>query len=140
MRLMRCTAAALALGSLIFATACGSSGEQAGTTKPTTKPTSMKPGATVSMTFTEFDKADYALKTGEALTFVNDNPITHVIVQGAWATGPDGLRTTEKDDGAFSLDIPATKGFTAEHVYDKAGTYQFFCTIHKGMNAAVTVS
>ena len=135
---MRCTRVGLALGStLLLATACGGSSGGAKDSGPTGGST---PGATVHLAFTEFKPVDYAIKVGQALTFENDNPITHVIVEGPWKAGPDGLRTSETDDGAFHLKINPTKGFTAEHVFDKAGTFPFFCTIHKGMNATVTVS
>ena len=132
---MRRTAVALAIGSLVFASACG--GSSSSGAKGTT---ASKPGAEVHMAFTLFAKKDFAIKTGQALTFVNDNPITHIIVQGPWKVDGDNLRTSEMDDGTYKLDIDPKKGFTAEHVFDKAGTFQFFCTIHKGMNATVTVS
>jgi plastocyanin len=32
------------------------------------------------------------------------------------------------------------KGQQVSHTYDKAGTFTYFCTIHKGMNGSVTVS
>jgi plastocyanin len=132
---MRRTAVALAIGTLVLASACGGS---SGTKKSTG--TAAKPGATVSIDFSLFAKKDFAIKTGQALTFVNNNPITHEIVEGPWKADSQGQRTSEMNDGTFDLKIDAKKGFTAEHVFDKAGTFQFFCTIHKGMNATVTVS
>ena len=134
---MRRTAVAVAIGSLALVTACGGS---SGSAKSGATTGAAKPGETVNMTFTVFEKKAYAIKTGQALTFANANPITHEIVEGTYKVGPDGLRTEEKDDGAFNLKIPATKGFMASHTFDKAGTFTFFCTIHKGMNATVVVS
>jgi len=131
------TAVAFAIGSLALVTACGGS---SGFAKSGSTTGATKPGEAVNMTFTVFDKKDYAIKTGQALTLVNANPITHDIVEGTYKVGADGLRTEEKDDGAFNLKIPPTKGFMANHTFDKAGTFTFFCTIHKGMNATVVVS
>ena len=132
---MHRSAVAAAIGTLLLASACGGASDSNKTTG------SSKPGATVHMVFTEFKPADYSIKVGQALTFANDDPITHSIVEGSWtADKGTGLRTSEQDDGTFKLSIDPRKGFTAEHVFDKAGTFQFFCTIHKGMNATVTVS
>lgn len=135
---MRRSLSAAALGTLLVTAACGGgsgdtkadSGSGAGASKP---------GATVDMTFTLFKQTDVTLKAGETLTFVNQNPITHIIVQGDWMAGADGLRTSEKDDGTYKLDV-SKKGDKVEHTFDKAGTFKFFCTIHKGMSGAVTVT
>jgi plastocyanin len=92
------------------------------------------------MTFTLFGESDVSIKAGQAVTFVNDNPIEHVIVQGPWkADAGTGLRTAETDDGTFSLTVK-DKNDVASHVFPKAGVFQFFCTIHKGMNGTVRVS
>jgi plastocyanin len=135
---MRRTAVVLAMGSLLAVSACGSSGSKAASSSTGT--TAAKPGATVNMTFTVFDKKSYAIKAGQALTFVNANPIEHVIVEGTYKVDADGLRTSETDDKAFNLPIPAKKGYSVSQTFDKAGTFTFYCTIHKGMNASVTVS
>ncbi|MCU1594302.1 MAG: hypothetical protein JWO12_1694 [Frankiales bacterium] len=134
---MRRTALVLSIGTLVLASACGGS---SGTKADGAATKAAKPGATVEMDFSLFAKKDFAIKAGQTLTFVNNNPITHQIVEGAWKAGSDGLRTSEMDDGAFNLKIDPKKGFTAEHTFEKAGTFQFFCTIHKAMNATVTVS
>lgn len=134
---MRRTALILSIGTLVLASACGGA---SGTKSDGGSTAAAKPGATVDMNFSLFAKKDFAIKAGQTLTFVNNNPITHVIVEGAWKADGDGLRTSEMDDGAFKLNIDPKKGFTAEHTFAKAGTFQFFCTIHKAMNATVVVS
>ena len=133
---MRRTATGLALASLLLASACGGGGDNKADGASTTAD---KPGATVPMVFTEFKPTDFTIKAGQTLTFENENPITHVIVEGSWKVDGNGLRTEEKDDGTFNLKV-SKKGDKVEHTFDKAGTYQFFCTIHKGMNGTVTVS
>jgi plastocyanin len=134
---MRRTAIATAIGSILLVSACGGS-SSGSADKPAAA--AAKPGATANLTFTVFDKPSYAIKAGQALTFVNANPIQHIIVEGTYKVDGDGLRTSETNDGAFNLNVPAKKGATASHVFDKAGSYTFFCTIHKGMNATVVVS
>lgn len=135
---MRRTAAlalVLVTGALLV-TGCSSDDDSAGAMA---KGASAPAGAEVHMTFTLFKEKDVTIKAGESLTFVNDNPIEHVIVQGPWEAGSDGLRTSEKDDGTFRLTVK-DKGDTASQAFPTAGKYQFFCTIHKGMNGAVTVT
>ncbi len=134
---MRRVMTALAIGTLMLGSACGG-GDSAEDTGAAGAGAS-KPGATVPMVFTEFKPTDFAIKAGETLTFANENPIKHVIVQGAWKAGSDGLRTEGKDDGTYSLTVEK-KGDKVEHTFAKAGTYQFFCTIHFGMNGTVVVS
>jgi len=135
---MRRTPAALALGTLLLASACG--GSSSGGKTDAGASSANKPGATVPMVFTEFKPTDFAIKVGQTLTFENENPIKHIIVEGSWmADSKTGLRTSGKDDGVFSLTVNK-KGDKVEHTFDKAGTYQFFCTIHEGMNGTVVVS
>lgn len=131
---MRRVMTAIAIGTVLLGSACG------GSSKTDTKASGTnKPGATVPMVFTEFKPTDFAIKVGQTLTFENENPITHIIVEGAWKVGSDDLRTSEMDDGTFKLTVNK-KGDKGEHTFDKPGTFQFFCTIHKGMNGTVVVS
>ncbi len=134
---MRRSLAAAAIGTLLLTAACGGSGDTKADSGSGAGAT--KPGATVDMAFTLFKQTDVTLKAGETLTFINQNPITHIIVQGDWMAGADGLRTSEKDDGTYKLDV-SKKGDKVEHTFDKAGTFKFFCTIHKGMSGTVTVT
>jgi plastocyanin len=132
---MRRVMTAIAIGTVLLGSACGGSSKT-----DTSTSGAKKPGATVPMVFTEFKPTDFTIKTGQTLTFENENPITHIIVEGSWkVAGSDGLRTSEMDDGTFKLTVNK-KGDKVEHTFDKPGTYQFFCTIHKGMNGTVVVS
>lgn len=110
-----------------------------GSSSPTSSGVATPPGAEVHLAFTLFTERDVAIKAGESLTFVNDNPIEHLIVQGPWKAGSDGLRTSESDDGTFRLTLK-DKGDTASQAFPTAGTFPFFCTIHKGMSGTVTVA
>lgn len=134
---MRRAWTALAIGTVMLVSACGGSSSSSSSAPKAGGAT--KPGATVPMVFTEFKPSTFKIKAGQTLTFENENPIKHVIVQGTWKAGADGLRTEGKDDGTFSLTV-TKKGDKVEHTYDKPGTYQFFCTIHYGMNGTVVVS
>jgi plastocyanin len=127
--------AAAALGTLLLASACGGSSDS--DAKPAADGAA-KPGASVGIPLLSFDPATVTIKAGQTVTWTNGNNISHVLEEGSYAVDKDGLRTSEKSDGAFSLKV-AKKGDVVSHTYDKAGTFTYFCTIHKGMNATVVV-
>jgi plastocyanin len=77
--------------------------------------------------------------TGQSVTWVGGDNITHVLVQGAYEVGGDGLRTKESDDGTFQLRL-SRKGQRVSHTYTTPGTFTYFCSIHRGMNGSVVVS
>jgi plastocyanin len=125
--------AALALGLLVATTAC--SGSSSSGAKP-----AAKPGAAVAIPLLSFTPDTVRVKVGQTVTWTNGNDIKHVLVEGTYQVDKStGLRTSEKDDGTFSLTVNK-KGDVVSHTYDKAGTFTYFCTIHKGMNATVVVS
>ena len=128
-------AAALALGTLLLTTtACSGSSSSS---KPTTP---AKPGAAVAIPLLSFMPDTVNVKVGQTVTWTNGNDIKHVLVEGTYQVDKGtGLRTSEKDDGVFSLTVNR-KGDVVSHTYDKAGTFTYFCTIHKGMNGTVVVS
>jgi plastocyanin len=127
------TAAALSL--LLATSACGGS-SSTGDTTSTTKTAS---AATVNTALLAFDPKEVRVKAGQTVTWIGGDDITHVLVEGTYEVGADGLRTKETDDKAFSLKL-TKKGQQVSHTYDKTGTFTYFCTIHHGMNGTVVVS
>jgi plastocyanin len=134
------TTAALAL---VLTAACGSSGKassgmaSSGKASPNAAP---KPTGTVVNTgLLAFDPKSVDVKKGQTVTWVGGDNITHVLVEGGYQVGADGLRTQETDDKAFHLSL-SKKGQQVSHTYDKAGTFTYYCTIHHGMNGTVVVS
>ena len=126
---------AVALLSVLSLTAaCGGSSAPAGSTAPATHA-----AASVNTALLAFDPKDVRTKTGQTVSWVGGDDITHVLVEGTYEVGSDGLRTKENDDKAFSLKL-TKKGQQVSHTYDKPGTFTYFCTIHKGMNGTVVVS
>lgn len=123
-----------ALAVLLTTAACGGSSGQAGSAPATTKS-----DATVSTALLTFDPKDVRIKAGQTVSWIGGDNITHVLVQGTYDVGADGLRTRETDDKTFSLKL-TKKGQRVSHTYTQPGTYTYFCTIHKGMNGTVTVS
>ena len=126
---------AVALLSVLSLTAaCGGSSAPAGSKAPATHA-----AASVNTALLAFDPKEVRVKAGQTVTWIGGDDITHVLVEGTYDVGPDGLRTKESDDKAFSLKL-TKKGQQVSHTYDKAGTFTYFCTIHHGMNGTVVVS
>ncbi len=135
---MRRTTLVVALSPLLALAACGGGSRSTATTKAAA-PAASKPGATVNIPLLSFDPVRTTIKTGQTVTWVNGNDINHVLVEGTYKVDSSMLRTDETDDKAFNL-VVAKKGDTVAHTYAKAGTFTYYCTIHKGMNATVVVT
>jgi plastocyanin len=98
-------------------------------------------GPTVSLKLLAFQPGTLTVKAGTSVTWRNDEPITHTVTSGA-VTGVDpstGLRSGEEPDGTFDEKL-ASKGATSTYRFSQPGTYSYFCSIHKGMNATVEVT
>ena len=86
-----------------------------------------------------FEPGELHVAAGTTVEWVNDNPITHTVTSGSYEVGADGLRTSEQPDGTFDGDL-AAQGDTFRHTFAEPGTYAYFCSIHKGMNATIVVA
>ena len=131
---VRSSVAAAAVLSVLLTAACG--GSSSSGARSTSKSTA---DASVNTALLAFDPKEVRIKAGQTVSWVGGDNITHVLVEGTYDVGADGLRTKETDDKAFSLRL-TKKGQQVTHTYDKAGTFTYFCSIHKGMNGTVTVS
>jgi plastocyanin len=123
-----------AASSLLLSTACASS---SGGSAP--QAAAGEDGVQVGTALLAFDPKEVQVATGQTVTWVGGDNITHVLVEGEYEVGSDGLRTSETDDKAFNLRLTKT-GQKVSHTYDKPGTFTYYCTIHKGMNGTVVVS
>jgi plastocyanin len=81
-------------------------------------------GATVTMKDIRFDPGEVTVKPGDSVTWTNDDSVGHDV------TG-DGFKSGEP--GALE------QGDTFSHQFDKAGTFDYVCTVHPGMKGAVVV-
>jgi plastocyanin len=126
--------AASLLSALLTTAACGGS-----STPDTEAASTTKAAASVDTALLAFDPKEVRISAGQTVSWIGGDNITHVLVEGTYEVGADGLRTKQTDDEAFSLKL-TKKGQQVSHTYDKAGTFTYFCTIPKGMNGTVTVS
>jgi plastocyanin len=106
---------ALALG------ACGSSDDN-GSASNTTAASSGK-SATVTLKDLKFNPDAVSVDTGGTVT---------------WKWGENVLHNITAKDNSFKSDNKTDGTFT--HTFDKAGTFNYECTLHTGMNGTITVS
>jgi plastocyanin len=102
----------------------GGGGGGAATEAPSADGGSASGGAQVSMKDIKFDPSDVTIKTGETVTWTNDDSVGHDVTGDDFKSGdPGGLQN----------------GDTFEHTFDTAGTFDYVCTVHPGMKGSVTV-
>jgi plastocyanin len=81
-----------------------------------------------------FGPSNLTVKAGQAVTFKNVDSVLHAIATTSAAPGetptPDGI----VDTGLLN------HGESKQVTFDKAGTYNYFCTIHPQMRGTVTVT
>ena len=81
-------------------------------------------GAEVSMEEIKFNPGDVAVKSGDTVTWVNDDSVPHDVTGDDFSSGdPGGMQN----------------GDTFEHTFDAAGTFDYVCTVHPGMKGSVKV-
>ena len=76
-----------------------------------------------------FDPDPVNAKVGTQITWTNQDNINHTVTSG----------TRDNSDETFDGFIKE-KGKTFSFTFEKAGTYEYFCEIHPGMDAKVIVS
>jgi plastocyanin len=87
-------------------------------------------GAKVSLKDIQFSPKDIAVKTGETITFTNDESIPHDVHK---QSGPGGDFSSGPDGGM-------QQGDTFELKLDKPGKYDYVCHVHApGMAGTITV-
>jgi plastocyanin len=105
-----------------------------------TSATSAAAGPVIKLSSLMFNPSTTTVKVGTTVTWLNDEPITHTVTSGRFI-GVDkttGLRSTQNPDGTFNAKLEG-KGKTFSFTFTKPGTYAYYCDIHQGMNATITV-
>jgi plastocyanin len=137
---MRSSVTVLAAGALLAAGLTGCASSSADTTSSSTASARGK-GTQIALSQLMFMPAKTTIKVGTTVTWTNDESISHTVTSGV-ATGVDRsttLRSGEKPDGRFNKKLP-NKGDSFSFTFSKAGTFSYYCDIHKGMNASVVVT
>lgn len=123
------SAAALAAAALLAA-GCGSSDDKSSSDSASTTPASGKaaPAASttdISMKSIKFDPKEDTVKVGQAVTWTNDDGVDHNVV------ATKGADFKSDDFG---------QGKTYTFKADKAGTIEYTCTLHPGMDGTLIVT
>jgi plastocyanin len=125
-----------ALAALLIAlSACGANSGSGATTAPAAE----AGGNTVHMNNNRFVTEATTIATGESLTLVADTFAPHVIANGTWANGNTPQPGIEP--GAPEVQDLQIQGNSSGTIgpFSEAGSFQFYCPIHPGMNLTVNV-
>jgi plastocyanin len=121
----------LALGCLLASVlgACGTGGAPAHTAS----------GTEVQVKSANVVQAEITIEIGQSVTLINDDPLTpHIIANGTWE---NGTAKPVKEPHAPEVNNLQINGNAQATIgpFTTAGTFQFYCTIHPGMNLTVMV-
>jgi plastocyanin len=81
-------------------------------------------GAQVTEKDIKFEPANVTIDAGQTVTWTNEDSVGHDVTGDDFKSG---------DPGAMK------SGDTFEHTFDAAGTFDYVCTVHPGMEGSVTV-
>jgi plastocyanin len=94
-------------------------------------------GPVAHMGGANFTQSSVTISKGQSITIINDVAVEHIITNGTWASG---VAKPGKESGAPSYDHTFNGNDSdALGPFNTSGTFQFFCTIHPGMNLTVVV-
>jgi plastocyanin len=87
-----------------------------------------------------FNPSTTTVKVGTTVTWLNDEVVTHTVTSGRF----EGIDKTLDCDPRRTQTAPLTqkldgKGKSFSFTFNKPGTYTYYCDIHQGMNATITV-
>jgi plastocyanin len=81
-------------------------------------------GTEVSMEGIQFDPAEVTVAVGDTVTWTNNDSVDHDVTADSFSSGEAG---------------GLAGGDTFEHTFDEAGSFDYVCTVHPGMEGTVVV-
>ena len=132
-------AASVLIAAGVFA-GCSAHAETPATAQTSATTASAAAGPVIKLSLLMFNPSTTTVKVGTTVTWLNDEAITHTVTSGRFV-GVDkttDLRSSQNPDGTFNAKL-AGKGKTFSFTFTKPGTYTYYCDIHQGMNATITV-
>lgn len=115
-KLLRKTAFALVVKGIVSAVPTACAQEPAQQVAATAAPT-------ISIDNFAFSKATITVPVGTKVTWVNHDDMLHTVT----------------DEGKAFKSDPLDSGDSFSHVFDKPGTYKYFCSLHPHMTGTVIV-
>jgi plastocyanin len=92
-------------------------------------PISIVPGSSAPTNKIFYDPSPANVAVGTTVTWTNNDATLHTATSGTPDSGPSG-----EFDSSY-----LTKGKTFQHTFDKAGTFDYYCTLHPFMIGQVVV-
>lgn len=123
----------------LFIAACangGSTGATGGTGATSTAGTSSN---TVGLTSTNFAQSSITIKKGDSITLANQANVVHIISNGTWKDNTPDPKTETGAPVVSSKTISSANQTLEIGPFNTAGTFHYYCSVHPGMNLAVTV-
>ncbi len=94
-------------------------------------------GPTVHMGGAQFLQTSINIHKGDTLNLVDDVGSPHIVVNGSWV-GSTPKNASESGAPTANLHFNGNDSGSIGP-FSTAGTFHYYCTIHQGMNLAVTV-
>jgi plastocyanin len=117
----------LCLAVALVVAGCGDDddgGGGAATTEEQAAPEASGGTTEVSMKDIKFDPGEVTVNAGDTVTWINDDSVGHDVTADGFKSGEPG---------------EMQNGDTFEHTFDEAGTFDYVCSVHPGMEGSVTV-
>ena len=133
--------AAASFGVVLLLGACGRSSDDSTIASGSGGGAKTDATATVEVKAFRFQPTPITIEVGETITWINRDAILHTVTSG---TPGEDLNDSgqnanpPKPDGLFDEKLDG-KEATTEFTFDKAGTYDYYCDIHKGMHGKIIV-
>lgn len=101
-------------------------------------PTASTSGSQVQMNDTNFVQSSITIKKGESVTLVDNSLIAHTIANGTWKNGSP---QQAQEPGAPAANNVQIGGNSSASIgpFNTSGSFNFYCTVHPGMNLTVIV-
>jgi plastocyanin len=81
-------------------------------------------GTAVSMEGIAFEPAEVTVAVGDTVTWTNNDSVPHDVTADSFSSGESG---------------GMSNGDTFEQTFDEAGSFDYVCTVHPGMEGTVAV-
>lgn len=95
-------------------------------------------GPQVRMGLSTFIDTAVTIQQGESVVLVNTVNSTHIITNGTW-DGNTPIAKTETGAPKINTTIANVNQQQSIGPFTSPGTFQMYCTVHPGMNLAITV-
>ena len=133
--------AAASFGVVLLLGACGGPDNESTPASGSDGSAKADAGTTVEVKAFRFQPSPITIAAGETITWINRDAILHTVTSGI--PGEDLSDSGQnanppKPDGLFDEELDG-KEVTTDFTFDKAGTYDYYCDIHKGMHGKIVV-